>query len=203
MTFNTANYNPQQQPVDERAEKRKEIREYHKAMIKDLGVSESNFTFKMAFYDKSLNDGKLYIGVFASEFKMPKGVFFEIVTRNYQSTDRKIYRIAPNDYFEDEYVLNEKNSYLVPLEEAKVISPVSTAIILDDVLKDDDTETNTVKPWVTAQSLAAPTIPAYQAPAPMEDSLYSQMTIRDYFAIHTGRPVSTKTWLNELIKNNK
>jgi hypothetical protein len=40
----------------------------------------------------------------------------------------------------------------------------------------------------------------YKAPAPMEDAPYSEMTLRDYYAIHTGKPVSAKTWLNELIK---
>jgi len=45
-------------------------------------------------------------------------------------------------------------------------------------------------------------MPMYKAPAPMDDSdaPYSQMTIRDYYAIHTGKPVSGKTWLNDLIK---
>jgi hypothetical protein len=35
----------------------------------------------------------------------------------------------------------------------------------------------------------------------MADAPYSEMTIRDYYAIHTGKPVSAKTWLNELIKS--
>jgi hypothetical protein len=26
------------------------------------------------------------------------------------------------------------------------------------------------------------------------------MTIRDYIAIHTGRPISNKAWLNEIVK---
>jgi hypothetical protein len=34
----------------------------------------------------------------------------------------------------------------------------------------------------------------------VEDAPYSEMTIRDYIAIHTGKPVSSKGWLNELIK---
>jgi hypothetical protein len=37
----------------------------------------------------------------------------------------------------------------------------------------------------------------------MEDAPYSEMTIRDYFAIQTGKPVSAKGWLNDLIKNSK
>jgi hypothetical protein len=44
---------------------------------------------------------------------------------------------------------------------------------------------------------------AYKAPATMEDAPYSEMTIRDYYAIQTGKPVSSKTWLNELIKSTK
>ena len=35
----------------------------------------------------------------------------------------------------------------------------------------------------------------------MEDAPYSEMTIRDFMAITTGKPVSAKTWLNELIKS--
>ena len=35
------------------------------------------------------------------------------------------------------------------------------------------------------------------------DAPYSEMTIRDYYAIHTGKPVSSKTWLNDLIKSSK
>jgi hypothetical protein len=34
----------------------------------------------------------------------------------------------------------------------------------------------------------------------VDDAPYSEMTIRDYLAIHTGKPVSTKSWLNELVK---
>ena len=37
----------------------------------------------------------------------------------------------------------------------------------------------------------------------MEDAPYTEMTIRDYYAIQTGKPVSSKTWLNDLIKSNK
>jgi len=38
----------------------------------------------------------------------------------------------------------------------------------------------------------------------LEDCPYSEMTLRDYMAIHTGKPVSLKDWLNELvIKNSK
>jgi hypothetical protein len=35
----------------------------------------------------------------------------------------------------------------------------------------------------------------------MSDAPYSEMTIRDYYAIQTGKPVSAKPWLNELIKS--
>ena len=57
------------------------------------------------------------------------------------------------------------------------------------------------KPTKAAQIEAQAGINIPKAPAPMEDAPYSDMTIRDYYAIHTGRPVSVKPWLNELIKN--
>ena len=40
-------------------------------------------------------------------------------------------------------------------------------------------------------------------PQMYEDAPYSEMTIRDYMAIQTGKPVSNKAWLNELVKSYK
>ena len=37
----------------------------------------------------------------------------------------------------------------------------------------------------------------------MEDALYAEMTIRDFYAIFTNKPVSKRTWLNDLIKSQK
>jgi hypothetical protein len=142
----------------------------------------------MAFYDKQ---GRNVVGIFASEFKKEKGFYFELITRDLEplDADRTVYKIPSSSSFEEEYELNEKGSYLVPLEELRVVNATSVAISGSSAVAD--------KPSFK------PPVAAYKAPAPMEDAPYSEMTIRDYYAIQTGKPVSSKTWLNDLIKNNK
>jgi hypothetical protein len=182
------------------------IREYHKGLINDLGISITDFNMKMPFYDKS---GKLVVGIFASEFKKDKGFFFELVTRELDPVDDKriVYRIPFNTAFEEEYELNEKGSYLVSIEELRVVDSQSIAIskygpiqIEKQIEIEKKTENRTFTTNTSAPDMSK--MPMYKAPAPMDDSdaPYSQMTIRDYYAIHTGKPVSGKTWLNDLIK---
>jgi hypothetical protein len=166
------------------------IRDYHQSLIDDLGISRTDFNMKMPFYNSR---GEMVVGIFASEFKKEKGFFFELVNRGLEPTkpERTVYRVAPSTTFQDEYELNEKGSYLVSLDELRTVNPQSVAISKSSAVTSSD-RFNTKQP-------AAPEV-MYKAPAPMEDAPYSDMTIRDYYAIHTGKPVSAKTWLNELIK---
>jgi len=168
------------------------IRSFHQELISDLGIERSDFNMKMPFYDQK---ARMVVGIFASEFKKDKGFFFELVTRQLDPADeeRKVYRVAPSGSYEEEYELNEKGSYLVPVEELRVVNPDSVAISKSSAVTASDNFLKGTQPLVER----------YKAPAPMEDAAYSEMTIRDYYAIHSGKPVSAKNWLNELIKNNK
>lgn len=163
------------------------IRDYHQELINDLGISRIDFNMKMPFYDQQ---GRMVVGIFASEFKKEKGFFFELITRSLDPADpeRKVYRVPPSTSYDEEYELNEKGSYLIPLDELRVVNQQAVAISKSSAVTSSDKVLSEV---------------AYKAPAPMEDAPYSEMTIRDYYAIHTGKPVSAKNWLNELIKNNK
>jgi len=172
------------------------IRSFHQELINDLGIERSDFNMKMPFYDQK---ARMVVGIFASEFKKDKGFFFELVTRQLDPADdeRKVYRVAPSGSYEEEYELNEKGSYLVPVEELRVVNPDSVAISKSSAVTASD---NVLEKKQYERHLL---VERYKAPAPMEDAAYSQMTIRDYYAIHSGKPVSAKNWLNELIKNNK
>lgn len=170
------------------------VRQYHTDLIRDLGISPLDFNMKMPFYDERK---RYVVGIFASEFKKEKGFYFELVTRSLDPVDpeRRVYRVPPSVSFEEEYELNEKGSYLVPLEELRIINSTAVAISKSSVVTSADRVYSTKKQ-------AEPSV-AYMAPAPIEDAPYGEMTIRDFYAIHTGKPVSTKNWLNELIKSNK
>jgi hypothetical protein len=168
------------------------IRQHHTELIRDLGITPLDFNMKMPFYDERK---RYVVGIFASEFKKEKGFYFELVTRSLDPVDpeRRVYRVPPSVSFDEEYELNEKGSYLVPLEELRVINPTAVAISKSSAVTSAD------KRFTTRQE---PSV-AYMAPSPMEDAPYGEMTIRDFYAIHTGKPVSTKNWLNDLIKSNK
>ena len=192
MTSNT------QQVTDVKELKRlklETIRDFHQDLIDDLEIPRTDFNMKMPFYDKH---GRMVVGIFSSEFRKEKGFFFELITRDLTpaDVDRKVYRVPLSSSYEEEYELNEKGSYLVPLEELRVVNPTSVAI-----KKTANFGPNQEQPLPS--SLPKSPMQAYKAPATMEDAPYSEMTIRDYYAIQTGKPVSSKTWLNELIKSTK
>jgi hypothetical protein len=166
------------------------IRDHHQSLINDLGINRTDFNMKMPFYDQQ---GRMVVGIFASEFRKEKGFFFELINRSLDPADpeRKVYRVPPSSSYEEEYELNEKGSYLVPLEELRVVNEQAVAISKLSAVTASD------------KILSKKVVEAYKAPAPMEDAPYSEMTIRDYYAIQSGKPLSAKVWLNELIKNNK
>jgi hypothetical protein len=165
------------------------IRDYHKDLINDLGISVSDFNMKKSFRDKH---GREVVGIFSSEFERSKGFFFELITSDLDPEDpeRKVYRVPPNPNYEEEYEINQKNSYNVPLEELRVINPYSAAI-------------SKFSSVVTPEKTKEKTLNIQRIEVPLEDAPYSEMTIRDYMAIHTGKPVSQKAWLNELVKSSK
>jgi hypothetical protein len=175
-----------------KALKTKEMRDYNVDLITDLGISLYDFNMKTQFYDEQR---RLVVGIFPSEFKKTKGFFFELIDSDLNPTDsdRKVYRVPPSNSFEEEYELNAKGSYLVPIEELKVVHRSSVAISKMSAF------TGTDETVFKVTQKAQEAIP--KAPAPMEDAPYSEITIRDYYAIHTNRPVSAKGWLNDLIKN--
>ena len=180
-----------------KAQRLESIRNHHIDLIRDLGVSPLDFNMKMPFYDEHK---RYVVGIFASEFKREKGFYFELVTRALEPvhSDRKVYRVPPSTSFHEEYELNEKGSYLVPLEELRVVNRQAVAISSSSAVTSTD-KVFSSKPVAEEQSKPVETKPAAEQLAPKADAPYAEMTIRDYIAIHTGRPVSFKPWINELI----
>ena len=184
-----------------KAQKTKEMRDFNADLIADLGISQLDFNMKSQFYDVQR---RLVVGIFPSEFKKRKGFFFELIDSDLNPTDpeRKVYRVPYTPSFEEEYQLTSKNSYLVPIEELKVVHRSSVAISKMEAFTGmENTSTDNVFKITQQVQRVVPHIP--NAPALMEDAPYSEMTIRDYYAIHTNKPVSAKNWLNDIIKNNK
>jgi hypothetical protein len=171
-----------------------EARNYHKDLIKDLQIDEKDFTIKKVFR----HEGKIVVPIMGYEFTKPKGLYFEVAKNDYSGfadENRTVYRL-PNSEKEEaipDPVYSDR--YLVPLEVLRVVDPHSVAISKsaavtsgDDVLKKYKSETP------SSQSVKIFSTSA------IDDAPYTDMTIRDYITIHTGKPVSSKQWLNDLIK---
>lgn len=161
-----------------KADKLKKIRDYHKNLINDLGISEIDFNMKMPFQ----KNGVKVIGVFPSEFRKEKGTFIELIDRNLDPIDpeRKVYRIAHSTSYDEEYEINERGSYIVPVEELKIINQHSASLMKDRVLN----------------------IPSVnEALYKNVDMPLSALTLKDIIAIIHKVPISDKAFINELIKN--
>jgi hypothetical protein len=179
-----------------RQKKLKEMHDYNEDLINDLGISKSDFNMKKAF----TRNGTKVVGIFDSEFKKSKGFYFELINSDIEPEDpaRTVYRLSPTEFYADEFEMDEYGKFLVPIEQLRIvnrhsaaISKSSAATSSDRVLKDEPTLRTTMKP---------PLPFADNSQLKVDDAPMSDMTIRDYLAIHTGKPVSTKSWLNELIK---
>jgi hypothetical protein len=182
-------FNPQVDLKEWKKAKLDAIRAHHKDFINDLGISPLDFNMKKFFYN---SNGIEVVGIFGSEFRKEKGFFFELISSDLDPIDpeRKVYRVPPNTCYEEEYELNQKNSYNVPLEELRIVNPYSAAIskagsIVNSSKNEEKKIVRIQKDLVT-----------------LEDAPYSDMTIRDYYAIHSGKAVSLKGWLNDLIKSS-
>jgi hypothetical protein len=183
--------------------KLKEMHEFNSDFMEDLELTHLDFNMKYPF----MKDGTLVVGLFDNEFRRPKGFYFELINSDLEPIDneRTIYRVPYNEYYGDEYQLDERGKFLVPIEQLKKINRQSAALVKGVVITESD---RVIKEEKENKYIPPkPPLPfgsKLQPPSPvvLEDALYSEMTIRDYITIHTGRPISNKAWLNEIIKTN-
>lgn len=175
-------------PEDKKA-KLKQLKAFHQATLDALGVTGAVFFPKMAYrpYGKT----EKFISFFLSEISKGEDIFVEFCSKenNPEDPDRTLYKWKFNTHYEAEYEVTEPNPdtghvrYLVPVGELIVIK--SYPVI-----------TPGTEPELASQAeMTFDDIPNPDTDLPMD-----QMTIRDYAAIHMRKPVSTKQWLNLLIK---
>lgn len=175
------------------------IQNYHAELIEELGIHVKDFNMKKAFIDNNVKT----VHIFASEFLKEKGFFFELIDSNLDPADpnRTVYRLAPNPNYEEEYELNAKNQYIVPIDELRIVNKASVAITKAAAVFASDEIIGKQK---ISQEFAPKISNNERFAVPLEkDAPMSEMTIRDYMAIHTKTPVSLKPWLNDLIKSSK
>lgn len=175
-----------------KAERLNAIREFHANLIKDLGINSKDFNMKTPYYDDS--KGCHIVAIYPSEFEKPAGFYFELVTFSLFpiSEERKVYRLNPsNTYMKDYDLYVDNKRYAVPLDDLRVVNPASVAISGRSALLNVDRN--------------RPTQPVFnhnEPPKKINDQPFTEMSIRDFYAIVNNTPISSKQWLNDLIKSN-
>jgi len=181
--------------------KLKEIQEYNKYFIDDIGINKSDFNMKTPFTHK----GKVVVSLFVNEFEKPNGYYIELIDADLNPTDpdRTIYRLPYTEdylkkYEKDEKKSSSKEKYLVPLSDFTKMNRQSATILKENYLNQfENKNVNMLDSYVAFEKEVNST----KAISNTIDAPVSDMTIRDYITIHTGKPVSLKKWINDLVKN--
>jgi len=154
------------------------LREKHQFIFESMSNPNALFFPKMAYRPHGKDE--LYISFFANELKREGDIYTEFVSRDYVSEDsnRTLWMWRYNPHWEEEYETTEPNDlghvrYLVPVSELVKVNLPKEKAPVDPFLSFGDEL--------------------------VEDGGLDEMTIRDFATIMTGRALSTKPWLNNLI----
>ena len=149
-----------------------ELQKKHEHVFEKLGITDPHYIPKMFF------GTPLSMGLFHRELKDGLDVYTEKVSKSFESEDdtRTLYKWKHNPDWATAYptkplIHGEGVMYLIPFTELKAIVEKKKDPVYDFGLTDPDM-----------------------------DLPIDQLTIRDLAAILTGKPVSLKQWLNEIVK---
>jgi len=208
-----------------RKEKEKDFFVQHMETFRKLGLADPCFLIKTAFYQK----GKFGRQVLFFESELAKGEdlyveFYDNIEVNGVKDvvpmleDRQLFKYKYNPYFQEEYEKKEGisakgdpySSFTVPVSELTAIMTDGSEITYN-LYEKRKAEKEAELPKLQNKLSVFPDFEEQFAPkteveAPSldaEDAPLSEITIRDLAAIMLIKPVSTRPWLNELIKQTK
>jgi hypothetical protein len=170
-------------------EKINDLRVKHQELFVSIGAVDALFFPKMAYMGQSKEK---IISFFPSEISRGEDIYTEFVSRDYESEDpqRKLYKWKFNPFYETEYATTPPHP---------VTGDIRYEIPIDELIEVTNGE-GEVAFEVEDASFSAAELDAALPNAEVDLPL-SEMTMRDYAAIHLGKPVSRKAWLNEVINS--
>lgn len=193
-------------PTNARREKSKQIKAFHQATLDALGVPNVMVIPKMAYKPAGLTEK--VIGLFQSEVSKREDLYFEFTDRdlNPELVDgyppRALLKWRFNPQYETEYATSDVD---VTAGDVRFYIPISELVI---VSKNEERPKLRTTGNLTNQPTTQPKVEEEReskvdelamVPPDETDIPYSEMTLRDYAAIHMQKPVSKKKWLNDLI----
>lgn len=148
------------------------------------------------------------IAVYPSE--LASDLFIELVDDNLNPfEDRVLYKWKHHDFVDEEYQKvfgNGPEYYLIPINQLIVLSNYVNPIEeLDDdfALEDDDFNCGGENlSFGFSDTIINDVFDVKKDPKTKTDLDFSKATVRDVYAILHNKPVSNKSWINEMIKSN-
>lgn len=207
-----------------RKEKEREFFTHHMDRFRKAQISDPFFVLKTAFFQKGKYGRQVQL--FESELKRGEDVFIEFIDIIRDESgkeqriepayaDRPVFRYKANPYYAEEYDMKEGTNangdnyfaYTIPLSELMVIMPDGSEITYNLYEKR--------KAEAPKEQISLSVFPNFEdefipklkdkteelsLDLPSEDEGMAEITIRDFAAIMWKQPVSKKSWLNDLIK---
>jgi len=162
-----------------------ELRVHHEELLEKIGKKNGTYLAKAKF--RNTDKGEDCISFWEAELEQEQDFFIEIVALInkvfIRSQTRTLYKWKYNPFYKEEYTMRApygnmtNNTYLIPIDELEEVIVPKKQRPSKEITFDFD------------------------LPNPDLDLPFDQMTIRDYAAIHLGKAVSFKPWLNEIIKS--
>ena len=167
-----------------RQEKTEELLKHHDWKFKLLQEDSPLFIPKCAYVPKGMSE--LHIGFFASEVKKGRDIYTEFTSIDLDPEDptRTLYKWRFNPHYEEEYEKTDPG----PNGHFRYLVPVSELIKVEIVPEEPLAEGNMFPDF---EEIMDPDL----------DAPLSQLTVRDIAAIMLKKPVSSKKWLNDIIKS--
>lgn len=163
----------------------------HKDSFDRLGITHPVFIPRICY--TPVGEKEPVVSFFEQDFSKAKDIYTHFVSKGYVSEDpqNRLWKWTYNPYYATEYKKSEPHPetgnirYIIPVEELELVN--------------EDFITNLMGP---SKGLALPW-EEDEIPDPNQDLPLDQMTIRDLAAMLLKRPVSRKTWLNDIILDKK
>ncbi|GAF83405.1 unnamed protein product [marine sediment metagenome] len=164
------------------------LKTYHEHIFKKEEAINPKYIPRMCYK----KDGEHVIGLFPGDLRGGTDVYIEFCSRDYEPEfvhvkERTLWKWHFNPDYATEYKQSEPHQ---GTGDKQIYIPTSELINMTNWYKLKEEEAAAPKAKPSTEMIFDTD----------DDAPYAEMTIRDYMAIHTGKLVSNKQWLNNLIK---
>jgi hypothetical protein len=180
------------QKTDNVKDKLSDLRQHHQETFDILGIPDALYLPKLIYRPQGKDD--MHFSMFVGELRKEQDVYTEAVSqaKDPEDLNRTLYVWRYNPHWLEEYdttepMANGQVRYLIPAAE----------LVKVNIPKKEEKKTISTK----GNSPSTPLVMDFdEILDPAQDAPVDQLTIRDLAAILWKKPISSKKWLNDLMK---